>query len=105
MGTGLLGVWAWLVVTPVPAETRFAQLAPPPAIATDADAPPQEVPIPEEEREAANRHREYLIERVVEQDETLTERYLEGEPISVEELRAALRQASLDRSSGRKARS
>src|SRR5947208_354150 len=61
----------------------------------DADAPPYEVPMPEAEREAAARHREYLIERVVEQDETLTERYLEGESISVEELRAALRQATV----------
>jgi elongation factor G len=61
----------------------------------DADAPPHEVPMPEDERETAARHREYLVERIVEQDETLTERYLEGEAITVEELRSALRQATI----------
>ena len=41
--------------------------------------------------------REDLIERIAETDEALTLKYLEGEPISVEELRQALRRATLRR--------
>jgi elongation factor G len=60
-----------------------------------ADDPPREVPIPAEEQEAAARQRELLLERIVEQDEALTERYLEGDSFTPEELQAGLRQATI----------
>ncbi|HZU05184.1 MAG TPA: elongation factor G [Chloroflexota bacterium] len=59
------------------------------------DVPPSRLPVPEEERETVARHREALIERVVEQDERLMERYLEGEALSPAELRQALRRATI----------
>jgi elongation factor G len=59
------------------------------------DEDPHEIPIPADLVEAAAKHRDLLIERVAEQDESLTERYLEGEAISVEELKAALRHATI----------
>src|ERR671926_1478091 len=40
-------------------------------------------------------HREYLVERVAETDEELTLKYLEGEEITKEELKAALRRATI----------
>src|SRR5438067_4703983 len=61
----------------------------------DANTPPREVPIPADEAENARHHREQLIERIAEQDEALTERYLEGEEIGEADLRAALRQATI----------
>jgi elongation factor G len=61
----------------------------------DADTPPQEVPIPADEAETAAQHREVLVERIVEQDEALMERYLAEDQISAEELVAALRQATI----------
>ncbi|KAA0544105.1 elongation factor G [Bacillus sp. BGMRC 2118] len=47
--------------------------------------------IPEEHLELANEYREKLIEAVAELDEDLMERYLGGEEISNEELKAAIR--------------
>jgi elongation factor G len=63
--------------------------------ADDADGSPQDMPIPAEEQESAATHRATLIERIVEQDEALLERYLAEEEIGPEELRAALRQATI----------
>jgi len=41
-------------------------------------------------------HREALVERIAETNEELTEKYLEGEEITTEELRSALRKATID---------
>jgi elongation factor G len=60
-----------------------------------ADEEPREIPIPADLADAAAKHREVLVERIAEQDESLTERYLEGEELTVEELKAALRQATI----------
>ncbi len=60
-----------------------------------ADVPPREVAIPEEEREAAARQREALIEQIAEHDERLLERYVAEEPITPEDLRDALRRATI----------
>ncbi|MGI9658543.1 MAG: elongation factor G, partial [Gaiellaceae bacterium] len=49
--------------------------------------------IPESETARAQAAREQLVEAVVETDETLMERYLEGEQISADELVATLRRA------------
>ncbi|MGE8081751.1 elongation factor G [Peribacillus loiseleuriae] len=51
--------------------------------------------IPEEHLELAQEHREKLIEAVAELDEDLMEKYLGGEEISVAELKAAIRKATL----------
>ncbi len=52
-------------------------------------------PIPPELQEEAAQKREILLEKVAETDEALTIKYLEGEEITAEELRHALRRATL----------
>jgi elongation factor G len=61
----------------------------------DRDAKPVEIPIPEECKEAAAHYREKLIEQVAENDEALMSAYIDGEAITVPELKAALRRATL----------
>ncbi|MBC8262805.1 MAG: elongation factor G [Anaerolineales bacterium] len=56
---------------------------------------PELGPIPAELQEEAAQKRELLVEKVAETDEALTIKYLEGEEITVEELRRALRKATL----------
>ena len=56
---------------------------------------PQEIPVPEEVETDAWIARETMIEVIVETDDGLTERYLEGEEITEADLRVALRQATL----------
>jgi elongation factor G len=51
--------------------------------------------IPDSLQSEFEQHREALLERVAETDEELTLKYLEGEAISEEELRAALRRATI----------
>jgi elongation factor G len=51
--------------------------------------------IPANQKEEADRCRHDLMERVVEQDDELMLRYLEGEEISADEIRAALRKATI----------
>ena len=53
------------------------------------------VEIPEELREEAEEYRVKLLEAVVETDEALLERYLSGEEVSDDEIRAALRRATI----------
>lgn len=52
--------------------------------------------IPEEYREKADEYREKLLEAVAEVDEDLMEKYLAGEEISKEELKAAIRKATIN---------
>ncbi|NLV73241.1 MAG: elongation factor G [Chloroflexi bacterium] len=54
-----------------------------------------EVPIPPELAEQAAEHRAQLLEAIAETDDVLLAKYLEGEEPSSEELRAALRRATL----------
>src|SRR5690606_763148 len=54
-----------------------------------------ETEIPEDMREQVARYREALVEAIVETDEDLMARYLEGETLSVDELKAALRKATI----------
>jgi elongation factor G len=56
----------------------------------------EEVPIPEEVEDRAREAREVMLEAIVETDDDLLERYLEGESISSGELRSALRAATID---------
>ena len=51
--------------------------------------------IPENLKEETAKARKYLIERIVESDDGLMERYLEGTKISVDEIRRGLRNASI----------
>ena len=53
------------------------------------------VDIPEEYRERAQELREKMVEAIAETDDTLLEKYLSGEEISNEELKAALRTATI----------
>jgi elongation factor G len=53
--------------------------------------------IPEDMLEAANREREAFIENVAEADDNLIERYLEGETLSDDEIKSALRKGTLSR--------
>ncbi len=52
--------------------------------------------IPEELAEEAAKARDTLLERVAEVDESLTEKYLEGQEISVDEIKRALRKGTIE---------
>ncbi|MBI4199538.1 MAG: elongation factor G [Chloroflexi bacterium] len=52
-------------------------------------------PVPKEEQEDYQRYRTFLLEKVAETDDRLLVKYLEGEELSVDELRAALRRATI----------
>jgi elongation factor G len=52
-----------------------------------------EAPIPAEHLDKAKAWREKMVEKISETDDALTEKYLNGEEISIEELKAALRRA------------
>ncbi|HEQ65206.1 MAG TPA: elongation factor G [bacterium] len=54
--------------------------------------------IPADMIDDANKYREVLVEKLVEQDDSLMEKYLDGEEISVDELRAALRKGTISNS-------
>ncbi len=51
--------------------------------------------IPADLLDVSNEYREKMIEKVAECDDALTEKYLEGESISVEELHAAIRKGTI----------
>ena len=51
--------------------------------------------IPEDMKDKAQEYHDAMIEAIVEQDEGLMEKYLEGEEISKEEIKAALRKATI----------
>ena len=55
----------------------------------------KEVEIPAEYKEAAEARRQHIIEKVADVDDTLAEKFLAEEPISIEEIRAAIRRATL----------
>ncbi|NMA33578.1 MAG: elongation factor G, partial [Clostridiaceae bacterium] len=54
-----------------------------------------EEPIPEDMIEIAEKHRTNLLEAVAEQDEDLMEKYLSGEELTEEEIRAGIRKATI----------
>lgn len=61
----------------------------------DLGREPRLAEIPSELRAEAEERRAFMVEQIVELDDDLTVRYLEGEEISVEALKAALRKAVL----------
>ena len=56
---------------------------------------PTEIEIPEDIKNIVNKKRTDLIESVVEFDDTLMEKYLEGETLSVDEIKSAIRKGVL----------
>ncbi len=52
-------------------------------------------PIPEDMLEKAQEYREQMVEAIASTDDALMEKYLEGEELTVEELKAALRRATI----------
>ena len=56
---------------------------------------PTEAPVPQEMLEDVRNYRERLVEKVAETDEILMNKYLEEKPITTEEIRAALRRATI----------
>ena len=68
------------------------------AIFYDEEGPavPREGPVPEEMIEEFRNYRNVLVEKVAETDEELIIKYLEDEEISTEEIKRALRQATLE---------
>ncbi len=54
-----------------------------------------EEPIPEDMVDIVEKYRNILIEAVAEQDEDLMNKYLEGEELTVEEIRAGIRKATI----------
>lgn len=57
---------------------------------------PREVEIPADLKNQAAEMREHMLEKIAETDDQLTLKYLEGESITVEELKDALRRAVID---------
>ncbi len=55
-----------------------------------------EIDIPQDLMELANKYRTEMLEAVSDVDDTLLEKYLEGEEISEEEIKAVLRKATLE---------
>ncbi len=55
-----------------------------------SDGKPQEGPIPEEMRDAEESRREALVEAAAEASDELMEKYLDGQPLSDEEIEAAM---------------
>src|SRR3989338_7115106 len=51
--------------------------------------------IPENKKAEAEIWRHKMVERIAEQDDLLTEKYLEGKEISIQELKETLRKATL----------
>jgi elongation factor G len=62
---------------------------------TNPDLPPEEVPIPESERERCDQFRHTLIEKLAESDDQIMAAYLGGGSITPSELRQALRRVTL----------
>src|SRR2546427_828179 len=58
-------------------------------------AEPKVTDVPADMAEEVNVHRERLVEQVVETDDALMEKYLEGNEITPDDIRAALRRATL----------
>ncbi len=85
---------------PVGAESGFkgvVDLIAQKAYVYGPDGKAKVVDIPAEMKDEAAAERETLIENIAEADDALVERYLEGETLSEEDLRRALRKGTIDR--------
>lgn len=52
-------------------------------------------PIPDDMKEIAEKYRTELIEHIAEVDDALMEKYLNGEEITIEEMKAAIRKSTI----------
>src|SRR5919202_605413 len=96
-----LGANAVPVQLPIGAESEFGGLVDLVEMKAliykdDLGAEWDEAEIPAEVRERAEEYREKLLEAVADQDEELMMMYLEGEEIDPDQIRAAIRKATLD---------
>ena len=68
------------------------------AYLTDPDDPKSviESPVPDEARDQFQMHRDAMVERIAETDDDLITKYVEGDEISIEELKRALRKATIE---------
>ena len=68
------------------------------ALVFPEDAPhvPLEGPVPEELIEEFRNHRELMLERIAETDDELIVKYIEGQEITKDEIKSALRKATID---------
>ena len=85
---------------PIGSETNFegvVDLISLKAYAYDADGKATAIDIPEDMQDKVEMERENLIENVAEIDDALIERYLEGETISDEEIKATIRKGTIER--------
>ena len=64
----------------------------------NAEGERKETDVPVDMKESVEKERETLVENIAETDDELLERYLEGESIPEEDIRAALRKGTLSRS-------
>src|ERR1041384_6836695 len=55
----------------------------------------KEIPIPEDMKSKVEQARAYMIEKAAECDDTLTEKYLNGEELSIDEIRLGLRKGTI----------
>ena len=62
----------------------------------DSPEVPLEGPVPEELIEEFRNYRELMVERIAETDDKLINKYLEGQEITKEEIKGALRKATID---------
>jgi elongation factor G len=96
------GVTPAVMVHPMGAEDNFrgvVQLLEEKALFwkdSTADTEPEIKDIPEEYLDIVKEKRAQLVELIVETDDALMEKYLEGQKISINELKAALRKATID---------
>ncbi len=63
----------------------------------DIGEPPEVIPVPPEYERAYLDYRQEMVEKIVETDEALLIKYLEGEEICADDLRRALRNATINR--------
>jgi elongation factor G len=85
---------------PIGAETDFkgiVDLINSKAVTYDTDGKGKKGEIPSELQDSAGSEAEELIENIAEADDELVERYLEGETLTEDELKAALRKGTLSR--------
>jgi elongation factor G len=62
----------------------------------DADVEPEEIPIPDDEKNNAAEARQHLISQVAEHDDAMMVAYIEGHKVEPEALRQALRRVTLN---------
>ena len=83
---------------PIGAESDFVgvvDLLNQKAVLFDDDGTPSEAPIPDDMIEKAEEYRQAMIESIAETDEALLDKYLGGEELTVDEMIAAIRKATV----------